>query len=94
MSHTQKHALAGAEHEISSLAEGTVRYYFRAGNGGGSGVFKAIENADYRWGFGSSGEWNGIYAKTFNASASNSIYGNSNTVQPPAIHMPFVIVAL
>lgn len=36
---------------------------------------------------------NGYHNVSFNASLSNSIYGNSTTVQPPAITMKYVIKA-
>lgn len=38
-----------------------------------------------------SGSYYNTYTTTFDASKSNSIYGNSNTVQPPAVTMRYII---
>lgn len=55
------------------------------------GAFKANKKAKLAGGGSSSGEW---YAKAlFDASRSNPIYGNSDTVQPPALTMVYIIKA-
>lgn len=63
---------------------------------GGSGALGTSANKTTRRYHSSAGTTTAEYSTgiKFSAAASNSIYGNSDTVQPPAIHVQYVIVAL
>lgn len=54
------------------------------------GAFDAVDYVDYI-GKVNTGNVNGYRVLVFDASRSNSIYGNSNTVQPPALTMRYII---
>ncbi len=58
--------------------------------GGGSGAFASSINVSNRLASGTASNFNHINV-TFQASKSNSIYGASNTVQPPALAVNFFI---
>ncbi|MBR2556475.1 MAG: tail fiber protein [Aeriscardovia sp.] len=81
--------------EGSSTA-GTVK---SAGLPNIEGFFGGVNTAGFYGAFdgdgevraGAIGEGFGIWKVNFNASASNSIYGNSSTVQPPALTMRYII---
>lgn len=70
------------------------------GEGGGSTVYpykgafwQPSNTTQYPRGFGSASTDNDNRQVLFDASRSNPIYGNSDTVQPPAIQMMFIIKA-
>ncbi len=66
---------------------------FRDSNFSTDGVFKnSIYNGQY-WDSNMGQAYQGNrYTLDFNANAYNPIYGNSNSVQPPAVHYPYYIV--
>lgn len=64
---------------LPNITAGGILTSVAAKSGATTGVTKAVNGLD------SGGYWNGgVGAGTFDASKSNSIYGNSTTVQPPA----------
>lgn len=56
------------------------------------GSFRTYEAGTLLNGAYTSGSTTGNYGYTFDASKSNSTYGNSNTVQPPSVKYPYYIV--
>lgn len=85
---TEKEAgLPNIEGQIGNESDSHAIFY----NSTISGAFEANKKAKLAGGGSSSGEW---YAKAlFDASRSNPIYGNSDTVQPPALTMVYIIKA-
>lgn len=57
----------------------------------GTGAFKKTSYANPTWKAGDVGSARGSSTVRFDASESNSIYGNSTTVQPPALTMRYII---
>lgn len=55
-----------------------------------SGALKFVKNKGYNWSTSDTPIWYSGIA-SFNAKESNAIYGNSDTVQPPAVMMPYII---
>ena len=67
---------------------GAVGNTYDGAGGGFSGAFYPARQLSGRLSYGSSGN---SYNSGFNASRSSSIYGNSSTVQPPALTMRYII---
>ena len=69
---------------ISTNNPSTSISVWSTGGGAISGVFKTHGRA-VGYSPASSGEYGAFYSLGFDASRDNDIYGNSNTVQPPAV---------
>lgn len=70
--------------------EGNVGAVQLSTNSGQSGALKFLKSKGYNWGTSDTPIWFTGTLK-LNAKEYNNIYGNSDTVQPPAVMMPYII---